>query len=85
MTADDLRLDAEHAGFSLRERLRKARVDAGLTQRELAKRLGVAHSTVSDAERGRANIGTRTFIDWGRACGTSLDWIATGESREPAK
>lgn len=65
--------------LSVRERLRKARTDAGLTQKELASRLGVAHSTVSDAERGKVNLGAPIFIRWGTETNVSLDWLGARE------
>jgi transcriptional regulator with XRE-family HTH domain len=39
-------------GPAFRERLRAARVAAGLTQEELADRSGIAVRTISDLERG---------------------------------
>lgn len=37
-------------------RLRQARIDAGLSQEEVAERLGVSQSYVSRAERGERRI-----------------------------
>ena len=41
-------------------RLKAARQRAGLTQVELAKRLGITQATYSDFERGR----TKASLDW---------------------
>ena len=50
----------ESALAGLSARLRRARLDANLTQRELAERVGVSLKTVSNAEDGH-NISLKTF------------------------
>lgn len=39
------------------ERLRRLRLDRGLSQVQLAERAGLDHRTISRAENGRRNIG----------------------------
>lgn len=46
-----------------------ARKAAGLTQVEMAKRLGVGQSYVSKIERGESYVDVLTFVDWYQACG----------------
>jgi transcriptional regulator with XRE-family HTH domain len=46
-----------------------ARVAAGLTQVQMAERLGVGQSYVSKIERGESYVDTMTFVDWCVACG----------------
>jgi transcriptional regulator with XRE-family HTH domain len=54
---------------ALREQLHKARLDAGLTQRELAARLDVPHSWVAKVENGERRIDLVEFCWFVAACG----------------
>jgi len=56
------------AGYILRE----AREMAGLTQSELARRLGVSQQAVAQAERWRANPTAHFLRAWAEACGEEL-------------
>lgn len=47
--------------------LKKARIDAGITQAELAKRLGVTPQTVSQYERGHINPKIETLLKFADA------------------
>lgn len=64
--------------MSLGKRLRERRTALGLTQVDLAKQLGVTHSTISQIESGKTK---RTFrvLDLSRALGVPARWLATGE------
>ncbi len=53
--------------------LRAARVEAGLTQRELAGRLGVTQQAVAQAERWQANPTVDLMRRWAEACGAVLE------------
>lgn len=55
--------------------LRNARVEAGLNQRELAKRLAVGQSVISKCESGERQLNIVELRDW---CvkGLGLDWLA---------
>ncbi|MCL2523095.1 MAG: helix-turn-helix domain-containing protein [Betaproteobacteria bacterium] len=53
----------------LKRVLRAARRDAGLTQVELAKRLGKRQGYVSKIELGERYLGLMDFIEWCEACG----------------
>ena len=46
-----------------------ARKTAGLTQIQMAERLGVGQSYVSKIERGESYVDVMTFVDWYAACG----------------
>jgi transcriptional regulator with XRE-family HTH domain len=52
-----------------------ARKAAGLTQVQMAQKLGVGQSYVSKIERGESYVDVMTFVDWSLACG-----LAPGES-----
>jgi len=45
----------------LAETLRRLRHDAGITQKEMAKRLGVTHPTLNRLEAGRHNTSLRVI------------------------
>jgi transcriptional regulator with XRE-family HTH domain len=59
-----------------RARVRNARLHAGLTQMELARRLGKSQTFVSHAESGLARIGERYVQAVLQACGLAADWGA---------
>lgn len=54
---------------ALRTLLRAARVDAKLTQVEMAAALGVGQSYVSKIERGENFVDVLLFARWCEACG----------------
>ncbi|MEM9108878.1 MAG: helix-turn-helix transcriptional regulator [Planctomycetota bacterium] len=51
------------------ELLAAARAKSGLTQRELAEKLGVPQNTIHRMERGIRRTDALELIDWCRACG----------------
>jgi transcriptional regulator with XRE-family HTH domain len=67
-----------------RDRLRRARLDAGLDQPQLARMAGLSTSTISAVERGLRDLSAPKLFAWARACGASLDWIAGEPTRTPA-
>jgi transcriptional regulator with XRE-family HTH domain len=48
--------------------LRTLREDAGLTQRELGKRLGKPQSWIYNCETANRRVDVTEFIAWARAC-----------------
>jgi transcriptional regulator with XRE-family HTH domain len=65
--------------WSLADRLRKAREEAGLEQGELAQLAGLSRATISAAENGHRRPAKATIAMWALATGVSRDWLA-GES-----
>lgn len=59
-------------GMDVARTLREARIRAGLTQRELAKRSGTSQATVSAYERGRKEPSVRTLARLLAAAGARL-------------
>lgn len=55
-----------------RDLLRQARVDAGLTQVELAAKLGKPQSYVSKAELGERRLDFLETLDYCAACGKDV-------------
>jgi transcriptional regulator with XRE-family HTH domain len=49
--------------------LRRMREEAGLTQRDLAKRLRMSHTMVHSSETAERRVDVAEFLDWARACG----------------
>ncbi len=66
---------------AFRERLRRARVEAGLTQEEVAARLRRPQTWVSKCELGERRVDFVELEDWASACGKALDWFATKRGR----
>lgn len=58
--------------------LREAREDAGLTQEELAVRLGISQQAVARTERWESNPTVDLMRRWARALGTELTIALTG-------
>lgn len=63
--------------MNLSERIKAARKHAGLTQRELAERVGIAQTAISQLESGKTLRSTYLFAI-SEACGVSGSWLATG-------
>ncbi|MDZ7781640.1 MAG: helix-turn-helix transcriptional regulator [Halioglobus sp.] len=53
--------------------LRRARIDAGLTLRALAERVGTSHSTLAAYEQGRKTPSVATFARILECCDVALD------------
>lgn len=58
------------------ERLKKARIDAGLSQKQLEAASGVSQKTISKIERGDQE-GSTQVAALARACGVNTDWLAS--------
>ena len=78
--ASGVRLSVNMAGAAtqrrkeLGERLRKARLQAALTQAQLGKRLGKSQSMVARAENGSCTVGDRYTEAVMAACGLPANW-----------
>ena len=57
----------------LKNRLKLARIEAGLTQAELAERAGVTRQTIGLIEAGGYNPSLRLCIELARTTGKTLD------------
>ena len=58
-------------------RLRLAREEAGLTQEQVAARLGRPQTWVSKCELGERRVDFVELEDWAVACGKPLVWFGT--------
>lgn len=60
------------------DRLRKAREDAGLSQAELADRIGISRNTVGNAELGDRTPLLVTLRAWAEVTAVPIEWLQTG-------
>ena len=68
---------------TLSERLKQARLDAGLSQAELAKQLGAGQSTIASIENGR-NQSSGRLVDIAQVLGVNAAWLASGHGPRQA-
>jgi transcriptional regulator with XRE-family HTH domain len=76
--------DALEGEFALAGTLIRARADAGLTQEELAERMGTKQEVVARWEGGKVMPSTRTLTRLAKATGTRLQ-ISFARERVAAK
>jgi len=73
--------DALQEEFSLIDQLITMRTKAGLTQEDVAKKLGTNKSNISRLERGRSNPSWETLNKYAAACGFRVKLEAIEEGR----
>lgn len=61
------------------ERLKQARLEAGLSQGDLAKLVGVKQATVAEAEA--VGKSSKKILEYAKALKVNPDWLATGKGR----
>jgi transcriptional regulator with XRE-family HTH domain len=59
--------------MSMGTKLRNARKEAGLLQKDMAEKLGVTISTISDYEKERVRISGNALHAWATVCGKTVD------------
>ncbi|WP_299489894.1 helix-turn-helix transcriptional regulator [uncultured Shewanella sp.] len=62
------------AEFELINTLLSMRQDAGLTQEEVALKMGTKGSNVSRLEQGKGNPSFNTLVKYAKACGCKLNF-----------
>lgn len=62
---------------TLQERLKRARLAAGLSQKDVAERSGIAQPTYSILER-EPGKGSKHIVAIANALGVNADWLASG-------
>ena len=70
-----------YAQGSIARGLREAREHAGLTQTELAERMGKSQTLISQAESGTARVSERYVALVLKACRLPKNWAGTGPAR----
>lgn len=63
----------------MNERIKEIRVKLGITQQEMADKLGLKRNTIATYEMGKANPSDRTISDICREFGVNEVWLRTGE------
>ncbi|WP_456085426.1 helix-turn-helix domain-containing protein [Marinobacter lipolyticus] len=76
--------DALEEEFSLIDQLISMRTQAGLTQEDVAKKLGTNKSNISRLERGRSNPSWETLNKYAAACGFRVKLEAVEDDRTSA-
>lgn len=77
--------DVPAAIDAIGERLREERVNAGISQRELARRLGLSPSLISQLESGMTKPSVGTLYAIVTELGLSLDSVIRGDQNQPAE
>lgn len=65
--------------MNVNERIKSRRIACGLTQDQVASRVGVTRVAVSHWERGGADPNGRYLNELAAALGVSVDWLLTGK------
>lgn len=71
--------------WTLGDRLRKARVQAGLSRDTLAEHLGVTIAAISKWEVGTREPSVTVVRKWSQATETELVWLVEGDSSSTQK
>jgi len=74
-----VRLDAEMRRFDLAGQLLSLRLDAGMTQQQLAERSGISQADISQYERGLGNPTQKTIAALAGVFGAHLALVRDGE------
>jgi transcriptional regulator with XRE-family HTH domain len=69
--------------ITYQDRLRRARIEAELSQHELARLTGISVSTISAVELHQRDLTAPKLFAWVSACGAALEWIAGEAVRVP--
>ncbi len=68
--ADTIKMQQERMDLVIA--LHKARKEAGLTQQQLAEKLGITQEYIAQIEKGRKNVTFATIIKFAHACGKRI-------------
>lgn len=81
---DEMKAERERIGRNVGDILGRIRKSAGLTQRDLAKRLGTSASYVTRLERAERGCELADAMLWAKACGvefrTAIRAVETGDA-----
>lgn len=69
-----------HRKEAIASRLRLAREQAGLSQGQVAKLLGMHRPTISQIEAGRRKVSADELASFAKLYDVGIDWLASGAS-----
>ena len=69
--------------WTIGDRLRKAREEAGIDVESFARDLGVSRNTVTNYERGHVSPRRPVLVLWAMRTRVPLMWLETGEAPSP--
>ena len=72
-------MDLEKKQKQIAGRLRLARENAGLSQGQAAKQLGVARPTITECEAGRRKVSAAELLVMAKLYGVGVVWLACGD------
>ncbi|MEL6861652.1 MAG: helix-turn-helix transcriptional regulator [Pseudomonadota bacterium] len=72
--------DTTSMDFRIGQRIRRARIDASITQQELGKVLGRSSQQVHKYEQGTNRVSAGTLYAIAEAVGRSMDWFFLDEA-----
>jgi transcriptional regulator with XRE-family HTH domain len=75
--------DADSARAAMATRLRAAREQAGLSQGQVAKLLGLQRPSISELEAGRRKVSAEEVTRFADIYNVSVSWIMKEESEVP--
>jgi transcriptional regulator with XRE-family HTH domain len=75
--------EIDPARLSIANRLRAAREQAGLSQGQVAKLMGVQRPTVSEIEAGRRKVAAEELIRLATMYNVDIDWITSNKPEMP--
>jgi transcriptional regulator with XRE-family HTH domain len=78
-------VDANEKRIVIAGRLKAAREQAGLTQGQVARILGLHRPSVSEMEAGRRSVSAEELATLAETYGVSVNWILTAEDADPAR
>jgi transcriptional regulator with XRE-family HTH domain len=65
--------------WTLGDRLRKARSQAGITSEQMAATIGTSRGTISNYENDHTDIPVKAIMKWSALTGVSLEWLISGD------
>ena len=65
---------------SIANRLKKARVNAGLSQNQVAQMIGLNRPSISEIESGRRKVSAEELVKFSEIYKVKLDWLTGKES-----
>lgn len=75
--------DLEKRQTQIAQRIRSARENAGLTQGQAAKFLGIHRPSLTEAEQGRRKVSAAELAEMAKLYHVGIGWLACEEGDEP--